>query len=136
MRDPNGGLRPRQLVAWIGTQVPFPVVRAVQGAPLPEMPDVLAAVTITSGPGLSLEGAYDRIAFQVRCRGDQNAPEEGDDMAHDIDAALLTADMPTIDGIPTLGFTRTGSGPTPLDTDDGERETTVCTYMVQAASVL
>lgn len=57
-------------------------------------------------------------------------------MADDIDRLLLTSTMPTIDGIPTLGFSRTGGPPTPLETDDGERETTVCTYMVQAASVL
>lgn len=134
--DPRGGIMPRQIIRWLDERVSFPVVRGVPGQPLPDMPNVLGVLTVTGGPGLTLEGAYDRVSFQLRCRGDQNKPDQADDMGREVDAVLLTADMPTIDGIPTLGFSRTGGGPSPMPTDTGESPTTVCTYIVQAASVL
>lgn len=131
-----GGLRPRQLITWLGAQTTHQVARTAPGQPPPDMPDRLIMVTFTGGAGLMLEGAFDRLTFQVRCRGGQNEPDSADDMAFEVDTALLTAHMPTIDAIPTLGFTRTGSPPAPSQTDDGERPTTVCTYMVRAASAL
>lgn len=138
--DPNGGLRPRQLLDWIRDAVPLDdrwrFVRGATGRPLPDQPDRLVVVTMTGGPGLYLEGAYDRLTFQVLCRGDQAAQDEADDAARIVDGVLLTADMPTIDGVPTLGFSRVGGPPTPMAEDNGERPQSVCNYTITAASIL
>ena len=136
--DPHGGLITGDLVDWLNTMgFDFEVH---EGPKVPDLPERVCVLTRTGGPGLYLGDGFDRIVFQTKCRGETSDPSrstnrDAERMSWQIDAALLGADAPTIGGVPTLGFVRTGSPPTP-DEDTGDRVTMSCNYGVSAASVL
>lgn len=137
MRDPNGGLLSGQLAAWVAQQVDYPVEHAVT---LPDLPDRVAVLSRTGGPGLRYDDTFDAQVYQVQVRGASGAPgrldyDDAERMAWQLDAALLGAHMPTIGGVPTLGFNRSGGPPTP-DEDAGNRPVMTCNYVVTAASAL
>lgn len=136
--DPNGGLITADLVDWLNEAGFDFDVR--EGLKLPDLPDRLAVFTRTGGAGLHLGDGFDRIVFQARVRGAAGDPSrstgaDSERMAWQLDAVLLGAQMPTIGGVPTLGFVRTGSPPTPEE-DTGDRVIMSCNYGVSAASVL
>lgn len=137
--DPEGGIITAEVVAWLGGLL-GPEWPVAEGPHLPDLPERIAVVTRTGGPGLRYEGAYDAVAFQVRVRGASAAPSgssgaDAERMAWRVDAELLSAQMPTIGGVVTLGWSRTGSPPTPEE-DSGDRVVMSTDYVVLAASVI
>lgn len=137
MRDPDGGLISDDLAAWIDAQVDFDVLAAHV---LPDLPHRVAVITRVAGPGLRYEGTYDALVYRVQVRGDPGDPArpghaDAERMAWDLDAVLLSAEMPTIGTVPTLGFDRSGGAPTP-DEDAGGSPVLTCNYVVLAASAV
>lgn len=145
--DHQGGLSTAGVVAWVAGRLEgVPVDRLPRKLPVvegPKMPETLhrvCVVTRAGGTGLQYEGAYDSQVFQVRVRGASAAPSgsdtsEAEGLAWLVDAALLSATMPTIGEVPTLGFNRSGGPPTPEE-DAGNRTVMICNYVISAASVL
>ena len=121
----------KDLIGWLqGLGVAVPLFPGTQR--IPQMPDRLAVVTPTSGPGLTLEGAADTVGFQLRCRGAQNNPDDCESIAYDADQRILGAQFPTTIGpVRLISVTRSGGRPTLLSAlpDSGNRTEMVCTYL-------
>lgn len=121
----------QDIIGWLqGLGVAVPLYPGTQV--IPQMPDRIAVVTPTSGPGQTLEGAADTIGFQLRIRGAQNNPGDAETLAYDADTRILTAACPTTVGPVRLVIVRRSGGrPTPLSAtpDTGGRTEMVCTYL-------
>lgn len=101
--------------------------------PMPDMPDRFFLVTLLPGAGLALDDQFDRPSFQVAVRGDQFAEFTPNRDAQAIDRLLVKElDYPhTLWGTYVATCTRTGGGPSPLQSyDKGRRVTYTCTYWV------
>lgn len=141
------GLTTSGVVAWVAERLEqVPADRLPTGLPVvegPKMPETLhrvCVITRSGGVGLQYEGAFDAQVFQVRTRGASarpsvSDPSEAERLAWLVDGALLSASMPTMGGVPTLGWNRSGGPPTPEE-DAGNRTVMLCNYVIIAASVL
>jgi hypothetical protein len=120
------------------------------GAPLylgpyvPPEPDRLVVISPTPGPGYQLEGAADTSAFQALVRGQQggdqslHAQSHAETLAYALDALIFGAQFPAVlpSGHVLMLVTRLGGHPSPLgpSSDDADRFSFVCQYLVQAST--
>jgi len=114
---------------WLSTIVPGLTFRL--GPDMLEMADRAGLVTPMQGLGLSVDGNFDRPAFQITIRGLQSQVDftPADD-ANAIDKALIWGDYPhTLWGDHVIGVSRVGGSPVPNDVlDKGRRALWTCTY--------
>lgn len=94
---------------------------------LPDQPDKLIVVTMTGGPGLTVEGVFDNVSAQLRVRGDQNDPDSAEDLAWATDYLLVPPPLAPpllpgmIGGQYVQGVTRVGGPPAFLMRDSARR---------------
>lgn len=67
---------------------------AADGYWVPPDPDRIILVTLAGGPGLIYERAYDRQALTLRSRGLQRQPTDAEQLAGQVDDAILRAIPP------------------------------------------
>lgn len=112
-------------------------VPLMRGPYIQKMPDRIATLTSTPGPGFVLEGAADAQAFQARVRGPQSDQDGAERLALSLDTLILNAPFPSIVGGRTLIFCRRlGSQPSPLAAapDQAERYEYICSYVLTAST--
>lgn len=103
-------------------------------------PDVGRIIVVSSlaGPGLTLDGLFDIVGMQIRCRGGESNYQDAENIALEVDSILLTS--PTafdIGDVRVLGFGRTGGAPQVLPQPDTEgRFTATCTYYAEVSTNL
>ena len=117
------------LATWVGGLVEVPVVA---GPKVPDMPNRVAIVTLTSGAAESVEGLADAPGFQLRVRGAPNNQGDAEVLAMGVDVAIRFAEVPaTVGGVRVVSVQRLSSRPAPLsdDPDRGGRYTYVSTYV-------
>lgn len=103
------------------------------GPYIPDEPDKLVTITVTSGIGLGNEGATDSPTFQVRCRGDQSDQASGEGIAFTIDGLLMSQLFPQLmpSGRMINLVDRVGGIPSTLGPpDDAYRFDYICNYRV------
>lgn len=109
----------------------LPIVPGAIGRAIPDGPDRLAVVTLTSGGPERMQGLEDNRAFQLRIRGAQGDPWDAERLAITADRRIRFAALPaTVAGIRVFSVWRTGSGPAVLQPapTSGLRAEFVCTY--------
>jgi len=104
----------------------------------PWVPDNLAdrliVLTVTGGPGSSLERLFDTHSFQARCRGTQRNPADAETLAAQVDDALLNVVLPTrVGGRHVPRIDRAGSPPNAFARDSAGRDSFVCSYLLTIA---
>lgn len=112
-------------------------VPLVHGPRIRKMPDRLATITPTPGPGYMLEAAADAGAFQARVRGDQNDQPGTELLAYELDSLILAASFPVvIDSRVIIHVHRLGGPPSLLlpSPDDGDRYEYTCSYLCIAGT--
>ena len=126
-------LRAADLAAFLaGLGITTPIVAG------PWVPDNLAdrliVLTVTGGPGSSLERLFDTHAFQARCRGAQRNPQDAETLAGQVDDALLNATLPArVGGRHVPRIDRAGSPPAAFARDSAGRDSFVCSYLLTIA---
>jgi hypothetical protein len=93
-------------------------------------PDSMVIITLNPGPGLDMEEVFDRPGLQIRAIGPQQDYDAAEQLAQDIDKALVAVDSSqSINGKWTLSVVRTGGAPALLLVDDGDRYHFTCNYI-------
>lgn len=108
---------------------------------LPELPNRVISVVLTSGAGLTMDGLFDAIGFTITCRGGENNYSDAEALANEVDD-ILTGKAPNVKSMSfTLGnvyvdvMGRTGSGPVQLPLPDIQsRYMFTCNYYAQVAT--
>lgn len=97
-------------------------------------------VRLISGPGYDLEGIQDNIGFSVEVRGADRNPFDAEQIAWDVDAAILhngTSPYEFSDGTYIYFVGRLGGTPASLPVPDGSgRYVFTCNYYVTVATDL
>lgn len=92
-------------------------------------PGSLVFLNLGDGPGLSVDGTFDRPLLRVRSISDQRDFNGGEQLALDIDGVLLAVGgNASINDKLVLYFGRAGGRPAPLMFDKSERYHFTCTY--------
>lgn len=109
--------------------------------PGPDMPTNTAnrfvVLTRTGGPGLNTEELIDTSGWQFRVAGAQNDYQDAEDLAFDLDAAVLNSGYSqAVDGLWMVDIYRSGSPPTQLMVDDADRTHFVASYLASVQSAL
>jgi hypothetical protein len=102
----------------------------------PDMPDLVVFLTWAGGLDLTYEHLLDRPAMRVMVRGDQSNPDAGEELAEQIDAALLDAPAPvTIGGRHVTQIQRLGGPPdlVGLDNEQARRPIFSAVYVFEIA---
>ena len=98
---------------------------------VPEMPDRVIVIQMTGGPGEAGERTRDNVSFQIRTRGLQRVPGDGETFAREVDDIFLGAVPPLMMGTRrAIRILRFGGPPSYLLRDSGERVHSVCNYLV------
>jgi len=93
-------------------------------------PNMMVIVTVGGGSGLDSEELFDRPGIQIRAIGPQTDYAGAEQLAQDIDRALVALDSSqSINGKWTLSVVRSGGSPSLLLKDDGERYHFTCNYI-------
>lgn len=124
-------LRAADLIAWLESRVNDVSITFVPGFYVPDMPDRIVIITVTSGgPWAGEEMAIDRPSFQARSRGRQNDPADAEAVAWAVDDAIRLAALPASLPCGQLkAITRSGGPPTVLGPpDDADRTELTCGY--------
>lgn len=101
---------------------------------LPSQPDRLVIVALTGGPGLSIEGVYDNVSFQIRTRGKQRDDASAEEDAWAIDRMLLEHSVPGTFGPQWVNrISRVGGPPGFLMRDSANRVHLTCSYVFAVA---
>lgn len=107
------------------------------GPVLPDQPvDHIVNLTVDGGVGLILDGALDNVSYQVKVTSLQALYQSGEDLALDIDAALLSVSSGRYFGTFFSSINRVGGQPSHFDYDDAERTQFVCSYYFDVESGL
>lgn len=104
-------------------------VNVYPGPDIPDYPGMNVVLSRYGGPGLELEGLYDQRAWQVRVIGDQGEYDAAEDLADNIDIALIGHLPGNIGPDRVLSIQRVGGSPSVLMYDDAERVHFVCSYV-------
>lgn len=121
-----------------GWETPLTAAEVVPGPYVPKMPDRVAIVTATSGPGYVLDGAADQSGYQARIRGlassnDEQSYGDAESLAFLWDRLVYEAVFPVVvmDTV-IVEMRRAGGQPAPMtpSPDDADRYTFVCNYVV------
>jgi hypothetical protein len=110
------------------------VVVAGPGFGMPTMPDRVALVIPSAGPGLFLEGVGDRPEFTLLIRGPQGDPLAAEQMSFLADRLILATvtPAPLPDGTYLLKVDRDGGRPAPAEQGrDGDRATYSARYLTE-----
>jgi hypothetical protein len=100
-------------------------------------PDDIVFLMLGSGPGLSLDGLYDRVILTTRCIGKQNDYDQAEALALALDQIMRAFATPLPVGLSrSLYFTRTGGRPTEAPRDDADRYHFTCSYITEATTGL
>lgn len=100
-----------------------------------DRPEPTVVLTLGGGPGLELEGTFDRVMLSVDVAGDQGDPDSSEDLALRLDAAVCGVASPVdIDGVRTLSGQRAGGRPSATGVDDGDRWHFGCSYVLRVRS--
>lgn len=129
-------LRTSDLIAWLEQQVNDPSITFVPGYYVPDMPDRIVIVTVTSGAPMATEElVIDRPTFQVRSRGAQNDPADAEKVAWAVDDAIRLAPFPaTLPCGQLKAVARVAGAPTVLGPpDDADRTELTCSYLTALA---
>jgi hypothetical protein len=126
------------LSAWLrsqltaaGTQIASAFPDFNEGPYIPEMPDELCTVTITSGIGFQMDGAADQYSFQVRIRSQQNDQSSAESQILTLDRLIFQSKFPTVldTGSRLLLVARSGGPPSSIGPpDDSYRFDYTCNY--------
>lgn len=108
---------------------------------LPELPNRVISVVLTSGAGFTMDGLFDAVGFSVTCRGGENNFADAEAIANEVDD-ILSGKAPDVKSmsfylgnvyVDVIG--RTGSGPTQLPIPDVQsRFMFTCNYYAQVAT--
>lgn len=112
----------------------------VVGGRMPDTPNRVIVVSLGGGPGLSYEGLFDTVSFQIACRGAENYLGDAEAIALDVDDVLLNVEDNFNFGVE--GFEvfcneigRTGGAPSANSIPDSEsRWTFTCNYYAQVST--
>lgn len=108
---------------------------------LPELPNRVISVVLTSGAGFQMDGLFDAVGFSVTCRGGENNFADAEAIANEVDDVLTgkAANVKSMSFflgnvyVDVMG--RTGSGPTQLAIPDIQsRFMFTCNYYAQVAT--
>ena len=117
----------------LGTYDPLPVFEPGPGSDQvvqDASPNMMVIITMGGGPGLEIEELFDRAGFQIRAIGAQSDYSSGEQLAQDVDRALVALDSSqNINGKRTLSVVRSGGSPSLLVKDDGDRYHFTCNYI-------
>jgi hypothetical protein len=108
--------------------------RVVPGR-IPDMPNRVAGITKSPGPGLVMEGLFDVIGLTISCRGGENNITDAENIASEIDNILIGKHLTIrsenlmIGDVFVNGLGRVGGGPAQLSMPDSlSRWTFTCNY--------
>lgn len=90
----------------------------------------MVVLTPAPGPGLTLEGAYDRVVWSVLSVGDQGDYTGAEKLAKDVDNLLDIPDSSPVDGQYILYSVRAGGRPALTAWDSAERYQFSCSYVI------
>lgn len=111
--------------------------RVISGR-LPDMPNRAVSIVRGPGTGLSHEGLFDMVTFQVSCRGGEQNLDDAETIAYDVDDILTGRSTSKSENffitpeiyVSQLG--RVGGGPSQLTiTDSQSRFVFTCNYFAQ-----
>lgn len=109
------------------------------GPNMPDQPvDYVINLSIDGGDGLRMEGVLQNVSWQVKTAGPQSQYDKAEQLAWDVDRALLNWPPGRIAGTGLLvsSIYRVGAAPTHFDIDDAERTQFVCSYFFDVESGL
>lgn len=109
---------------------------------LPDLPNRIISVTLTSGAGFSMDGLFDAVGFTVTCRGAENNFTDAEMIAKEVDDILTGKflDAKSIsffmdDDVYVDVIGRTGGGPVQFPMADNQsRFIFTCNYYAQVAT--
>lgn len=101
-----------------------------------DMPDRIVVLTMTGGAGTENERVFDRLAVQVRVRGNQGMPAESaadaESLAGQVDAALMGTVCPILlSGRAVVDINYLGGPPAFLTRDPANRAIYACGYLLK-----
>lgn len=127
----------RHLVEWIETQIQSGA--EIYNDRIPPTGRIIY-VSLSSGPGYSLEGVQDNVSFTVECRGADRNYDDAEYIAWDLDRAILLHGLNPYefaDGTYMYAIVRSGGPPTQLVVaDTSGRYAFTCNYVVTVATDL
>jgi hypothetical protein len=101
---------------------------------IPSRPDRRVIISGTGGPGESGERTRDALSFQVRTRGRQNVPGDAEQLAWQVDDAIMGAIAPlSINGTRVISIQRQGGPPGFILRDTARRAHFSCNYLFTVA---
>lgn len=111
---------------------------------LPAMPSRVISIQMQPGAGLTMDGLFDSVTFQVSCRGQEDLLIDAEDIAFQVDDIFIgrTA-QPTrnfnigvgSDSVYVSELGRTGGAPSQLPIpDDQTRWTFTCNYYAEVST--
>jgi len=116
----------------------------VMGPYVPDTPDCVAILTATPGAGFMFEGATDVCGFQARVRGGQSGDGSTDAqaateaLAYSLDGLIFNAAYPCVlaSGRTLVTAHRLSGMPAPMPqaSDDQDRFTYVCSYLIEVSN--
>jgi Bacteriophage minor capsid protein len=108
---------------------------------LPDMPNRVISVTLTSGAGFVMDGLFDAVGFTVTCRGAENNFGDAEAIAKEVDDILTGkfVDVKSmsffLEDVYVDIISRTGGGPVQFPmTDSQSRFIFTCNYYAQVAT--
>lgn len=125
---PGGVAGVRQLAV-----VPSKVVgqRPVPVGEIPDAPDRVVALRISSGAPTAREFPYEAQVVQALTRGLQDDPADGEAVAAEVDNALMAVVPPlSLGARRVVSIDRSGGPPTFIDRDSSGRDTYSCNYVL------
>jgi uncharacterized protein YceK len=95
--------------------------------------DVVVVLSLTGGASSILERTFDNPTVQVISRGQQMDPDSAEDLAYQIDQALLLPASTVIGTTKVIGIDRIGGPPRLLQRDRAHRNIFTCNYIFTVA---
>ena len=113
---------------------------------LPDQPNRVISLQMQGGPGLSMDGLFDILTFQVLCRGGEDNFDDAEGIALEVDNILIGRTQHLVenfeisnpsgsDSVYVSGIGRTGGPPQQLPIIDSvSRFVFTCTYWIEAST--
>jgi hypothetical protein len=126
---PQLGMTTKVFIDWIGENLGLDPAPKVDYGPqtderVNDYPNAQIVIQRRPGPGLQLEGIYDRVMWGIDVAGDQMDPDSAETIALALDRLLVRVDASQdlwVDGGRVASIQRAGSGPAVAGIDDGDR---------------